>query len=116
MMQPFTYLPPQIDIHDAGLAAVLTNGLAANLLICAEDRRESLLALPDVGPEVASSIRNFFDSPANREQLARLKENGPWPKGADSAQGTQTLAEGPMAGKTILFTCRERIAFSHQHN
>ncbi|HAT2491674.1 leucyl aminopeptidase family protein [Aeromonas hydrophila] len=47
MMQPFTYLPPQIDIHDAGLAAVLTNGLAANLLICAEDRRESLLALPE---------------------------------------------------------------------
>jgi len=46
-MQPFTYLPPQIDIHDAGLAAVLTNGLAANLLICAEDRRESLLALPE---------------------------------------------------------------------
>lgn len=65
---------------------------------------ESLLALPDVGPEVASSIRNFFDSPANREQLARLKENGPWPKGADSAQGAQTLAEGPLAGKTILFT------------
>ncbi|HHQ4628694.1 M17 family metallopeptidase [Aeromonas hydrophila] len=47
MMQPFTYLPPQIDIHDAGLAAVLTNSLAANLLICAEDRRESLLALPE---------------------------------------------------------------------
>ncbi|HAU4898894.1 leucyl aminopeptidase family protein [Aeromonas hydrophila] len=47
MMQPFTYLPPQIDIHDAGLAAVLTNGLAANLLICAEDRRESLLALSE---------------------------------------------------------------------
>lgn len=56
MMQPFTYLPPQIDIHDASLAAVLTNGLAANLLICAEDRRESLLALPEfaaVGAQIA---------------------------------------------------------------
>lgn len=56
MMQPFTYLPPQIDIHDAGLAAVLTNGLAVNLLICAEDRRESLLALPEfaaVGAQIA---------------------------------------------------------------
>ncbi|MBW3843414.1 M17 family metallopeptidase [Aeromonas hydrophila] len=56
MMQPFTYLPPHIDIHDAGLAAVLTNGLAANLLICAEDRRESLLALPEfaaVGAQIA---------------------------------------------------------------
>ncbi|CAJ1896046.1 Cytosol aminopeptidase [Aeromonas hydrophila] len=56
MMQPFTYLPPQIDIHDAGLAAVLTNGLAANLLICAEDRRESLLALLEfasVGAQIA---------------------------------------------------------------
>ncbi|WP_324015604.1 M17 family metallopeptidase [Aeromonas hydrophila] len=56
MMQPFTYLPPQIDIHDAGLAVVLTNGLAANLLICAEDRRESLLALPEfaaVGAQIA---------------------------------------------------------------
>lgn len=56
MMQPFTYLPPQIDIHDAGLAAVLANGLAANLLICAEDRRESLLTLPEfaaVGAQIA---------------------------------------------------------------
>lgn len=66
---------------------------------------ESLLALPDVGPEVASSIRNFFDSPANRELLSRLKEKGLWPQGAGSAEAQVVqMPQGPLAGKTILFT------------
>lgn len=72
---------------------------------------ESLLALPDVGPEVASSIRNFFDSPANREQLARLKAHGPWPVRVENALRFNeqhadgvTMNLGPLAGKTILFT------------
>ena len=76
---------------------------------------EALQGLPDVGPEVASSIRNFFDSPANREQLARFKALGLWPQSARSgmsggheaeggAAGGGSSASGPLAGKTILFT------------
>ena len=76
---------------------------------------EALQGLPDVGPEVASSIRNFFDSPANREQLARFKALGLWPQsarngmsGGHEAEGGAAVAgssaSGPLAGKTILFT------------
>lgn len=74
---------------------------------------ETLQSLPDVGPEVASSIRNFFDSPANREQLERFKGLGLWPQGGKGAlagangeavQGEGAVPSGPLSGKTILFT------------
>lgn len=62
---------------------------------------EQLQEVPDVGPEVAASIRNFFDTPANRLVLERLREAGLWPQAA--AQAKQ-VARGPLAGKTFLFT------------
>ncbi|WP_291440475.1 NAD-dependent DNA ligase LigA [Desulfovibrio sp.] len=71
---------------------------------------ETLLSLPDVGPEVASSIHNFFNSPANREQLERFRALGLWPRGGRSGGGSSGstgeggLASGPLAGKNILFT------------
>lgn len=66
---------------------------------------DTLLTLPDVGPEVAASIRYFFATPANRVVLERLRELGLWPvsTGADSAD-TATKKETPLRGKTILFT------------
>ena len=68
---------------------------------------ETLQALPDVGPEVAASIRNFYESPANRAQLERFREMGLWPLSpladANSAETAQTQV-GPLQGKNILFT------------
>lgn len=66
---------------------------------------ETLLALPDIGPEVAASIRYFFASPANRTVLKSLRELGLWPVssvtvGPAPADKTDT----PLAGKTVLFT------------
>lgn len=71
----------------------------------ADASQEMLLELPDVGPEVASSIRYFFETPANRIVLSRLRELGLWPSSnianaAPSALNTDT----PLRGKTILFT------------
>ena len=40
---------------------------------------ESLCAVPDVGPEVAKSIREFFAEEGNRELLAELRGLGLWP-------------------------------------
>lgn len=77
---------------------------------------ETLQALPDVGPEVASSIRNFFDSAANREQLARFRQLGLWPQSpaanlaANAAEHGQRQgavpsdAAGPLRGRSVLFT------------
>ncbi len=73
---------------------------------------ESLQALPDVGPEVAASIRNFFESPANRAQLARFRELGLWPQSplvpfapsGGAENGVEAAQDGPLRGKNVLFT------------
>lgn len=62
--------------------------------------KEDLLAVYDVGPEVASAIRFFFETPANLVTLARFKKMGLWPlMEASSARGG-----GPLSGKSFLFT------------
>jgi DNA ligase (NAD+) len=93
--------------------------------------QESLLAVPDIGPEAAAAIAGFFAEQGNRRLLEELKELGLWPvpaprpsspSAALSPQArmiplplpeTTSKSEGeeknapegaPMRGKTILFT------------
>ncbi len=61
--------------------------------------REELMELPDIGPEVASSIVEFFHNPANHHLLQELRDVGVWPQ-----RGEQTQAAAPLTGKTFLFT------------
>jgi len=61
---------------------------------------DELLPLPDIGPEVAGSIRAFFENPANRELVARFKALGLWPRRAEANRGGGHV----LAGKRILFT------------
>lgn len=61
---------------------------------------ERLMEVPDVGQEVAASIRDFFETPANRKTLARLKDQELWPV----SHPEETNPIGPLAGKSILFT------------
>lgn len=63
---------------------------------------ERLCALPDVGPEVASSILDFFDSPANKRLLERFRELGLWPVRAGENDASD--APRPLEGVTLLFT------------
>ncbi|WP_165076866.1 MULTISPECIES: NAD-dependent DNA ligase LigA [unclassified Desulfovibrio] len=66
---------------------------------------DTLLELPDVGPEVAASIRYFFETPANRIVIERLRELGLWPVSAGAALAEPAAKkETPLSGKTILFT------------
>jgi len=70
---------------------------------------ETLQAMPDIGPEVAASIHNFFASPANRVLMERFKALGLWPtQGTREASGDDVperqIPVGPLSGKTILFT------------
>lgn len=64
--------------------------------------KERLMELPDIGPEVAASIRYFFDTPSNREILERFKKYGLWPEKAES-MGKKEQG-GQLAGKSALFT------------
>ena len=61
---------------------------------------EQLLAVNDVGPVVAQSIRTFFDQPHNREVVEQLRACGVrWEEG-DPAPVTSL----PLAGKTFVLT------------
>lgn len=62
---------------------------------------DKLQEVPDVGPEVAAAICNFFATPANRIILERLKAADLWPTGKKTGEGT---CGGDLAGKSFLFT------------
>lgn len=60
--------------------------------------REELLAIHEIGPQVADSVVNFFAAPRNREILERLPAAGVVP------QTEQRRAGGPLSGQTFVFT------------
>jgi DNA ligase (NAD+) len=54
---------------------------------------------PNIGPEVANALLDFFEEPHNREVLAALEAAGVHP--ADLVWETK---ESPVTGKTLVFT------------
>ncbi len=60
--------------------------------------REELLAIHEIGPQVAESVTAFFASDTNRDILAALAAAGVKP------QEAERLAGGPWSGKTFVFT------------
>ena len=61
---------------------------------------DALLAVPDVGPVVAQSIRTFFDQPHNREVVEQLRACGVhWDESTRDHD-----APRPLAGKTLVLT------------
>ena len=61
---------------------------------------EQLLAVNDVGPIVAKSLRTFFDQPHNREVVEQLRACGlSWEEGEPAV-----LAPKPLSGKTFVIT------------
>jgi DNA ligase (NAD+) len=51
----------------------------------------------DIGPEVAASIRQFFDEKQNRKVIRRLLDAGVRPAAV-------TKARGPLAGRKLVLT------------
>jgi len=60
---------------------------------------EALIAVPDVGPEVAASIHSFFAEAHNGNVLKRLLD-----KGLEPNQPEQGVNNHPLTGKTIVLT------------
>ena len=60
---------------------------------------DDLLAVHEVGPQVADSMLNFFHLPRNQEILRRLRQAGVSPEEEGKRQ-----TGGPFAGKTFVFT------------
>lgn len=61
----------------------------------------SVQAVPDVGPVVAQSIRDFFSEPHNLEVIEQMRAAGVnWPESEPGA----TLLGGPLLGKVLVLT------------
>lgn len=64
--------------------------------------REELQELDDVGPIVAESLYDFFQSNRTKDLLARFKEIGLWPTGGPAEESGG--ADLPLTGKVFIFT------------
>jgi DNA ligase (NAD+) len=64
-----------------------------------EATEEDLQKIRGIGPEVADSVRRFFQSPRNRRVLERLEQAGVRPERAPKRKGPQ-----PLEGQVMVFT------------
>jgi DNA ligase (NAD+) len=69
-----------------------------NLEALMQATEEDLLQVEGVGPQVAGSIREYFQNPRNRELIKKLRAAGV------QEQPPEARAAGPLAGKTFVFT------------
>lgn len=65
----------------------------------ADASEEELQRSDGIGPEVAASVRLFFDQEANRAMIARLRASGLVLEGARRERN-----DGPLTGKTFVLT------------
>jgi DNA ligase (NAD+) len=61
---------------------------------------EELAQTPEVGPKIAESVAVFFRQEQTRELLRKLARAGVSPQAPEAL----AAAEGPFAGKTVVFT------------
>jgi DNA ligase (NAD+) len=73
-----------------------------NLEALMEASEESLLALRDIGPETAVSIRSFFKEPHNRNVIEKLKKAGFMLPSITKEEAKEKSHK--LSGKTFLFT------------
>ena len=80
------------------LSQVLANRFKTleNLMKATE---EDLLKVPEVGPEVAKSVVEFFRNPENRKVIEKLLKYGVRPKPVEEKE-----EEKPLSGKIFVFT------------
>lgn len=91
-----------LGIRHVGKATAATlAGEFGSMEAFGEADEERLQAVPDVGPEVAASIRSFFAEEHNRQVLEQLKALAVWPQQQEKAV---VVENHPLAGKTVVLT------------
>jgi len=96
---PFWRLINALGIRFVGEAtAQLLDQHFQTLEALMEAGEEDLLQVEGVGPQVAGSIRDYFQNPRNRELIDRLRAAGV------KEQPPERAAPSPLSGKTFVFT------------
>ncbi len=75
----------------------------ADLQELAEADLESLTRIQDVGPEIAASIKSFFNNPRNKKLMQELREEGLWPVSKKKTP-QQSSRESALQGKRFVLT------------
>src|SRR3954447_19697462 len=65
---------------------------------------EQLMAVEDVGPAVAASLRSFFSRPETTQLVEVLRERGVDLDVRDEDRPAEVAADAPLAGKTVVVT------------
>jgi len=67
---------------------------------------EELEALDEIGPKTSAAVRQFFEQPANRALVSRLKKAGVRIEATaqELAPAPQAVEGSPFAGKTVVLT------------
>jgi DNA ligase (NAD+) len=87
-----------------GVASRLCRAGFASVEAVAAASAEALMAVEDVGPAVAASLRAFFDRPETGRQIAQLRERGVNLDVLDEDRPARVAADAPLAGKTVVIT------------
>ncbi|ACV68092.1 NAD-dependent DNA ligase LigA [Desulfohalobium retbaense] len=69
----------------------------------AEADSETLQHIPDIGPEVAASLRRFFTTPANQALIRDLHQLGVWPR-RETGNGSDADQSAPLEGLRFVLT------------
>jgi len=98
--QPLARLLHALGMRHVGTAtaAALASHFGSLAALMSADE-EALIAVPDVGPEVAASISSFFAEAHNRDVIERLLAAG-----VEPSVPQQQISNHPLAGKTIVLT------------
>jgi DNA ligase (NAD+) len=87
-----------------GVATRLCRGGFASVEAVAAASEEDLMAVDDVGPAVAASLRAFFDRPETQRQVEALREHGVNLDVLDEDKPPEVSGDAPLAGKTVVVT------------
>ncbi len=99
--QPLSRLLAALNIrHIGSTTAELLADHFGDMPTLAKASDEQLLEVEGVGPEMAASLRHFFDSAAGQQVIERLQQAG-----LNMTQPRrQPTVDQPLAGKTIVIT------------
>ena len=103
--QPIYRLLHSLSVHHMGQRTSKLLAAEINHVLDLKDwDMEKYQTIKDIGPVVAKNIFNFFQNPHNVELLETMEQLGVNLHQTDEDKKTDVNTDGPLYGKSILFT------------